>query len=150
MKTIQMWTDGACKGNPGPGGWCVHLRDEADYEIPYCKTFSGNKAQTTNNEMEITAVIKGFEALKSPCNVEVYSDSAWIINSATQWLDGWAKNGWQTSARKPIAYMKEWQTIYKMLLVHNVKWIKVKAHSGNTLNEYVDNIASNEAKNYAR
>ena len=145
MKTIQMWTDGACKGNPGPGGWCVHLRDEVDYEIPYCKTFSGNKVHTTNNEMEITAVLQGFNRLQIPCNVTVYSDSAWIINGATKWISDWVRNGWKTNSGKPIAYVDEWQKIYYLMQIHNVQWIKIKAHSGNILNEYVDKMASEEA-----
>lgn len=141
---VTIYTDGACSGNPGPGGWGVVLmRGEKRKEI------SGFEAETTNNKMELTAVIKGLSALKSACKVQLYSDSAYVIGGFNQgWLDNWSKNGWKTADGKPVKNIELWQKLYELTQIHEVEFVKVKGHADNEFNNRCDELATGEiAKN---
>lgn len=137
MKEIIIYTDGACSGNPGPGGWgTILMYKDTKKEI------SGNKANTTNNVMEITAVIEGLKLLKEPCDVQIYSDSAYVINAFNQhWIEGWIKKGWQNSKKEPVKNKELWLELYSLVQKHNVKFIKVKGHSDNEFNNRCDELA---------
>lgn len=142
--SVTIYTDGACSGNPGAGGWgAVLIR--GDYE----RRFSGFEKETTNNKMEITAVIEALKMLKAPCNVELYSDSAYVVNAINLgWLENWKKNSWLGSDKKPVKNIEYWQTLDSLLKIHNVKFIKVKGHSDNKYNNICDELATGEiAKN---
>lgn len=140
MKHIDIWTDGACSGNPGAGGYCAILKfNEAQ------KVISGNKQLTTNNEMELMAVIKGLKAIKEPCNITVYSDSAYVVNAFLEgWITNWQKNYWRNSVMQPVANKELWLQLIQLVKKHNVKFIKVKGHSSNVMNNLCDEIARNE------
>ena len=140
MDNIILYTDGACSGNPGPGGWgAILMYKDIKKEI------SGGSNQTTNNIMEITAVIEGLKMLKKPCNVEVYSDSAYVVNAFDKgWIYGWIKNNWKTSSKEPVKNKELWQEMYNLTKTHNVKFIKVKGHSDNEYNNRCDELARNE------
>ena len=140
MKPIEMFTDGACKGNPGPGGWGAILRI-GDVE----KELAGNEAQTTNNRMELMAVIKGLAALKVPCHVKLHTDSRYVIDGITKWVFGWQKNGWRTADRKPVKNEDLWRELVLAVKPHRVDWIWVKGHDGHPENERVDKLASDAA-----
>ncbi len=140
MKNIVLYTDGACSGNPGKGGWGVILQ-YAGHE----KVLSGGEVETTNNRMELMAVIKGLEALKEPCNVQIFSDSAYVVNAFLQgWVDSWIANNWKTSSKKAVLNVDLWQRLLKVLTKHQVEWNKVKGHADNELNNRCDKIARAE------
>lgn len=128
-KTVIMYTDGACSGNPGPGGWgTLLIWNGKEREL------SGGEAQTTNNRMEMKAVIEGLKALKEPCTVKIHSDSALIINAFNQsWIKNWLKRGWKKSNKKPVENRDLWEEMLKVMAPHKVEWIKVKGHSTNEL-----------------
>lgn len=140
MDKVTIYTDGACSGNPGPGGWgAILMYKDAKKEI------SGGVLDTTNNIMEITAVIEALKSLKFPCNVELYSDSAYVVNAFKEnWIDGWLKNNWKTSGKKPVKNKELWQELLKLLEIHTVEFIKVKGHADNEYNNRCDELARNE------
>ena len=142
MEKVMIYTDGACSGNPGPGGWgTILMYKDSKKEI------SGAKKDTTNNVMELTAVIEGLKILKYPCDVEIYSDSAYVVNAFNQkWIDSWIKNNWKTSGKEPVKNKEIWQELYDLTKVHNVKFIKVKGHSDNEFNNRCDEMARNAIK----
>lgn len=144
LKTVQIFTDGACKGNPGPGGWAAILRFGGNEKI-----ISGHDRDSTNNRMEITAVIRAFSTLKEPCRVELFSDSKYVIDGITKWVNGWQKRGWKTAAKKPVLNEDLWRELIHAVEGHDVNWHWVKGHSGHPENERVDQLASNEAENAA-
>jgi len=138
-----MYTDGACSGNPGPGGYAaVLMYGEKMKEI------SGFENDTTNNKMELTAVIKGLESIKEPCDVEIYSDSAYVVDSVEKgWLFGWVKKNWIKSDKKQVKNIELWNEMLKYLKIHNIKFIKVKGHSDNEYNNRCDKLAVEAYKN---
>lgn len=143
MEKVIIYTDGACSGNPGPGGWGAILMYKDNK-----KEISGGKKDTTNNVMELTAVIEGLKMLKFPCEVEVYSDSAYVVNAFNQkWIDSWIKNNWKTSGKDPVKNKEVWQELYELTKIHNVKFIKVKGHSDNEFNNRCDEMAREAIKN---
>ena len=141
MKTVEIFTDGACKGNPGPGGWGALLR-RGKHE----KELSGSEPQTTNNRMEMTAVIRALEALIEPCEVNLHSDSRYVIDGMTKWIEGWQRKGWINSSRKPVRNADLWHELIDAAAPHRIRWIWVKGHDGHPENERVDRLASNEAE----
>ncbi len=134
---VEAFTDGGCKGNPGPGGWGVLLR-YGDKE----KELYGHDANTTNNRMELMAAIMAFEALSRPCQVKITTDSQYVKNGVTQWLAGWKRKGWKTAANKPVKNQDLWQRLDLALAAHQVEWCWVKGHSGHPENERVDQLAN--------
>ena len=141
MKHVEIFTDGACKGNPGPGGWGAILR-LGHHE----KELSGGEPQTTNNRMELTATIRALEALKEPCQVTLHTDSRYVIDGITGWVFGWQRNGWKTAARKPVLNADLWQELIAAVKRHKVEWVWVKGHDGHPENERADTLASDAAK----
>ena len=142
MKTIILYTDGACSGNHGPGGWAALLM-HGDHE----KMLSGADPNTTNNRMEMMAVIEGLRALQKPCLVRVHSDSAYIINAFTQgWIDNWIRRGWKKADKKPVENQDLWRDMIQAMDKHTVEWVKVKGHSDDVLNQRVDEQAVMESK----
>lgn len=140
MKTVDLYTDGACSGNPGNGGYCAILIYNGVEKI-----ISGSEIETTNNRMEILAVIKGLEALKEKCNVNVYSDSQYVVDAFNQdWIVGWQANGWRTSSKKEVKNIDLWKKLLELNDVHVVKYIKVKGHADNEYNNRCDKIAVEE------
>jgi ribonuclease HI len=135
--SIEIYTDGACKGNPGPGGWGVLLRYK-DKE----KTLYGGEAHTTNNRMELTAAIKGLEALTRSCSVDLYTDSQYVRQGMMTWMAGWKKNGWRNSKKEPVKNADLWQVLDELATRHQVKWHWVKGHSGHVENDLVDALAN--------
>ncbi len=142
MKKVTIYTDGACSGNPGPGGWgAVLICDGVQKEI------SGAQKDTTNNIMEITAVLEALKLLKFECEVEVYSDSAYVVNAFNQkWLENWQKNHWKTSSKEPVKNRELWEELYDLTQKHNTTFIKVKGHSDNELNNRCDYLATSAIK----
>ena len=138
MKKVYMYTDGACKGNPGAGGYaCILVFGEHEKEL------SGGEAQTTNNRMELSAVISGLEALKEPCEVEIYSDSKYIVSAINEgWLRSWVKNNWKKSDKKPVLNVDLWQRYIAASAKHNLKFNWVKGHNGHDYNERCDRLAT--------
>lgn len=133
---VDIYTDGACSGNPGPGGWGALLRyNETE------KTLSGGEADTTNNRMEMMAVIQALESLKRSCKVKVCTDSRYVMDGMQSWLAGWKKNGWRTAARKPVKNADLWQRLDTACARHTITWEWVKGHSGHPDNERVDELA---------
>ena len=143
MEKIIIYTDGACSGNPGPGGWAaVLIYNGKEKEI------SGGNKNTTNNIMEITAVIEGLKALKYPCEVELYSDSAYVINTFTQgWIFNWMQKGWKTASGDPVKNKELWQELYSLTKIHKVTFNKVKGHADNHYNNRCDELARDAIKN---
>ncbi len=141
---VIIYTDGACSGNPGPGGWgAILIWNGKEKEL------SGGEGQTTNNRMEMKAVIEALKALKKPCTVSIHSDSALIINAMTKgWIENWQKKGWRKADKKPVENKELWIEMLNVIQPHQVKWIKVKAHSGIELNERVDQLAVKESKKF--
>lgn len=137
MKEVTIYTDGACSGNPGPGGWgAVLMYGEHRKEI------SGGDAHTTNNRMELTGPIEALELLKQPCKVRLYSDSAYLVNAFNQhWIANWQRNGWQTSQKKPVENKELWQRLLELCRTHEVEFIKVKGHADNAENNRCDELA---------
>jgi ribonuclease HI len=132
-----MYSDGACQGNPGPGGWGVLLRFRGNE-----KELSGGEPATTNNRMELTAVIRGFEALTRPCRVVVTTDSQYVRNGITDWIQRWRRNGWRTADRKPVKNSDLWQRLDELVGAHEVEWHWVKGHAGHAENERADRLAT--------
>ena len=143
MKKVLIYTDGACSGNPGPGGWgAILMYGEVKKEI------SGALKDTTNNIMEITAVLEALKLLKEECEVEVYSDSAYVVNAFNQgWLDNWQKNNWRTAGKDPVKNKELWEELYNLTQKHKVTFIKVKGHSDNEWNNRCDFLATSAIKN---
>ena len=136
MKRVDIFTDGACKGNPGPGGWAALLR-MGSHE----KVITGSESHTTNNRMEMTAVIRALEALVEPCEVIVHSDSRYVIDGITKWVHGWQKKGWVNSSKKPVRNEDLWHELIAATARHKITWEWVKGHDGHVENERVDQLA---------
>lgn len=143
MKQVDIFTDGACKGNPGPGGWGALLR-MGSHE----KEMSGGESDTTNNRMEMTAVLQALDALKKPCQVTVHTDSKYVIDGITKWIHGWQKKGWVNAAKKPVANADLWRDLLKAVAPHTIDWQWVKGHSGHIENDRVDQLASDAAETF--
>ena len=142
MEKVVIYTDGACSGNPGPGGWGAILMYQGNK-----KEISGGKKDTTNNVMELTAVIEALKKLKYPCQVDIYSDSAYVVNAFLQkWVENWMKNNWKTANKEPVKNQELWKELYDLTKVHKVKFIKVKGHSDNEYNNRCDEMARNAIK----
>ena len=137
MEEITIYTDGACSGNPGPGGWgSILMFKDLKKEI------SGGKRDTTNNVMELTAVVEALKLLKRKCKVNIYSDSAYVVNAFNQkWIYGWIKNGWRNSEKEPVKNKELWQELYNFTKEHEITFIKVKGHSDNEYNNRCDELA---------
>ena len=134
--TITIWTDGACSGNPGPGGWGAVLRGRG-----HEKELSGGAPATTNNRMELTAAIMALEALKQPSDVDIHTDSQYVRGGVTGWIHGWKRNGWRTADKKPVKNMELWQQLDAAAARHVVRWHWVKGHAGHSENERADVLA---------
>ena len=134
---IQIYTDGACRGNPGPGGWGALLKFGSKEKQLY-----GGESLTTNNRMELRAVIEALSALKRPCNVSVTSDSTYVLKGINEWLPSWKKRGWLTSGKKPVKNEDLWKSLDSLKSVHRIEWHWVKGHSGHLENELVDQLAN--------
>ncbi|WP_298724162.1 ribonuclease HI [uncultured Ferrovibrio sp.] len=135
-ESVEIFTDGACLGNPGPGGWAAILRFRGNE-----KELSGAEPETTNNRMELMAVIEALEALKRPCTVTIYADSRYVIDGATKWLQSWKARGWKTADRKPTKNVDLWQRYEEAAKPHQITWQWVQGHSGHVENERVDQLA---------
>lgn len=140
MKQVEIFTDGACKGNPGPGGWGALLR-MGSHE----KELSGSDPDTTNNRMEMLAVIRALGALTEPCRVELYSDSKYVIEGITKWVHGWKKRGWVNASKKPVKNADLWHDLIEAVARHEITWHWVRGHDGHVENERVDKLASDAA-----
>ncbi len=134
---VELFTDGACRGNPGPGGWGVLLRYNGSE-----KTLHGGERHTTNNRMELLAVIEGLKALNRPCHVRVTTDSQYVKNGITQWIHNWKKNGWKTAAKKPVKNDDLWRLLDEQAGRHEVEWAWVRGHTGHRENELADQLAN--------
>lgn len=137
MPQVEIFTDGACRGNPGPGGWAALLR-AGDSE----KLIKGAKPETTNNRMELMAAIEGLKALKRPSEVVLTTDSQYVRQGITQWIAGWKRNGWKTAKKEPVKNQDLWQALDAALAAHEIEWRWVKGHSGHAENELVDQAAN--------
>ena len=137
MKRVEIFTDGACRGNPGPGGWGVLLRFQSTERELY-----GGEPETTNNRMELRAAIEGLKALREPCEVVLTTDSVYVKNGITSWLPGWKQKQWRTAARKPVKNVDLWQQLDAENARHRVDWRWVKGHSGHRENEIADQLAN--------
>ena len=134
---VHAFTDGACRGNPGPGGWGVLLRFN-DNEKRLC----GGEAETTNNRMELMAVIQALESLNRECKIKVTSDSQYVLKGINEWMEGWKKRGWKTAAKKPVKNVDLWQRLDKAREEHEVEWLWIKGHSGHIENDIADELAN--------
>lgn len=144
MYRVEIFTDGACSGNPGPGGWGAILRHK-DTE----KELSGGERETTNNRMELTAVIEALKALKKECDITLYTDSRYVMDGVTKWLPNWKKNNWRTSNKKSeVKNIDLWQTLDSLLDRHQIQWIWVKGHAGHPENERVDTLARTQSQSF--
>ena len=144
ISDVVVYTDGACSGNPGPGGWAAILMAGGAK-----KELSGGEANTTNNRMELMGVISGLKALTRPCNVEVHSDSAYVVNAFSQnWIGKWASNGWKNSAKADVANTDLWKELLELTKIHNVTFVKVKGHADNEYNNRCDELAVMESKKF--
>ncbi|WP_444898561.1 ribonuclease HI [Microbulbifer sp. VAAC004] len=137
MKQITIYTDGACRGNPGPGGWGA-LLVYGEHEKELC----GGESHTTNNRMELMAAIKALEALKQPCEVELHTDSQYLRQGITGWINNWKKNGWKTASKKPVKNADLWRQLDKSVARHQIEWHWVKGHAGHPGNERADQLAN--------
>jgi ribonuclease HI len=142
MKQVEIYTDGACSGNPGPGGWgAVLIYGEHKVEI------SGFEKETTNNKMELMAALIALSKLKEPCSVNLYSDSAYLVNAFKQgWLDKWTKSGWKRNKNEEVKNVELWKELLRLSEYHNINWIKVKGHADNEYNNLCDKLATGEIK----
>ena len=136
-QTVEMYTDGACRGNPGKGGWGALLR-YGDIE----KKLYGGESMTTNNRMELTAVIKGLEALNKSCQVKVTTDSKYVLTGITEWMPNWKKRNWRTASKKPVLNVDLWKKLDELVALHTVDWDWVKGHSGHIENDIADELAN--------
>lgn len=139
MKRVIIYTDGACRGNPGPGGWGATLEFAGT-----SRELKGSERNTTNNRMELTAAIEALQALKRPCSIDLYTDSEYLRKGITEWLQNWKQRGWKTAAKKPVKNVELWQALDEAVARHEINWHWVKGHSGNPGNERADALA-NEA-----
>lgn len=137
QKKVEIFTDGACKGNPGPGGWGAIIR-YGGHE----REMSGGEPATTNNRMEMMAIIKALEALTRPCDVALHTDSKYVLDGMTKWIHGWKRNGWKTADRKPVKNAELWQELITVAAPHTIDWIWVRGHNGHVENERADQLAS--------
>jgi ribonuclease HI len=137
LQSVHLFTDGACRGNPGPGGWGALLRF-GDTE----KELYGAVNATTNNQMELTAVIEGLKALKRPCQVAITTDSRYVLDGLTKWLPNWKRNGWKTAAKKPVKNADLWKALESETQRHQIEWHWIKGHSGHPENERADQLAN--------
>lgn len=135
--SVIIYTDGACRGNPGPGGWGVYFRCNG-----HRKDLFGSAAETTNNQMELMAAIMGLETLTRPCKVNVYTDSKYVLDGITRWMPDWKKRGWKTAAKKPVKNVELWQRLDAATNSHQIEWNWVKGHSGDEGNEAADALAN--------
>lgn len=145
MQEVTLYTDGACKGNPGIGGWGAFLQ----FGI-HSKELYGGEASTTNNRMELTAVIQGLAALKRPCIVHIYTDSQYVKNGMQEWIHNWKNRGWKTAAKQPVKNVELWQALDKEVNKHHVQWHWVKGHAGNIGNEKADQLANRGVESLAQ
>ena len=146
MKSVDIFTDGACSGNPGPGGWGTILR-YGEYE----KELSGGEAETTNNRMELKAAIMGLKCLKEPCEVTLYSDSKYLIDAIEkEWVYKWKENGWMRNKREKALNSDLWEALLELLNIHQVKLVWVKGHDGHIENERCDKLAVEQSQRYAK
>lgn len=138
MKKVEIFTDGACSGNPGPGGWGAVLRyGDAEKEL------SGGEALTTNNRMELLAAISALNALKAACDIDLYTDSKYVMDGISKWIHGWKRNGWRTADKKPVKNGELWQALDEASKRHTIRWHWVKGHAGHPENERADELARN-------
>ena len=137
MKSIEIYTDGACRGNPGMGGWGAIIQFQNN-----SKELFGGRAETTNNQMEMQAVIEGLKALKEPCKIILYTDSKYVMDGITFWIHGWKKNNWKTANKKPVKNMELWQELDQLVNQHEITWKWVKGHAGIPGNERADELAN--------
>jgi len=145
MKLVEIYTDGACSGNPGAGGWAAVLIYKDNV-----KEISGYEKATTNNRMELLAVIKALQTLKEPCNIKLYADSAYVVNATVNnWTNKWQENNWKTSSKESVKNQDLWEVLISLLAIHNIEWIKVKGHSDNKFNNRCDELATGEIKKNA-
>ena len=141
LSEVEIFTDGACRGNPGPGGWAAILRfGEVEKEL------SGYEPDTTNNRMEMMAAIAGLEALKRPCRVRLYSDSQYLRDGITKWIHGWKRNGWKTSAKKPVVNQDLWTELDRLVAEHRLQWTWTRGHSDHADNNRCDELATKAAR----
>ena len=145
LPQVEIFTDGACKGNPGPGGWGAVLRMGA-----HEKELSGGDPATTNNRMELMAAVEALNALKRPCHVTLSTDSRYVMDGLTKWIHGWQKNGWRTADKKPVKNADLWQALLAAARPHRIDWRWVKGHAGHPENERADKLASDAAKAQGR
>ena len=146
LSQVTIYTDGACSGNPGPGGWGAILSSGGR-----SREISGGEAHTTNNRMELMAVIKSLELLTRPCDVELYSDSAYVVNAFTQgWIEKWQRTGWTNSAKKEVANKDLWIALIELCKIHKVTFKKVKGHADNEFNNRCDELAVEQSRKYAK
>ena len=141
MKKVQLITDGACLGNPGPGGWAAILRHG-----PHKKEIWGAEPHTTNNRMELTAAIEGLRALRVPCEVQVVTDSEYLKNGITNWIHGWKRKGWMTAAKKPVVNQDLWKALDEQVMRHHAEWVWTKGHADHSDNNRCDELASRAAR----
>jgi ribonuclease HI len=143
LPTVEIFTDGACKGNPGPGGWGAVIRMGA-----HEKELSGGEKLTTNNRMEMMAAIEGLNALTRPCHVVLSTDSKYVMDGITKWVFGWQKNGWKTADKKPVKNAELWQALLEATRRHRIEWRWVKGHAGHPENERADKLACAAAEGF--
>ena len=145
MKQLEIFTDGACKGNPGPGGWGAVIR-YGKHE----KEISGGDPDTTNNRMELSAIIQALKILIEPCEVKLHTDSRYVIDGITKWIHGWQRNGWKNASKQPVSNIDLWHDLIEATARHQVEWIWVKGHNGHPENERADRLASDAAEAIAK
>jgi ribonuclease HI len=145
LASVEIFTDGACKGNPGPGGWGAIIRSGA-----HEKELSGGEPLTTNNRMELLAAIRALEALKRPCEIVLHTDSIYVRDGITKWIFGWQKNGWRTADRKPVKNAELWQELLAAAAPHRIDWRWVKGHSGHAENDRADQLACDAANQFVK
>jgi ribonuclease HI len=145
VKQLEIFTDGACKGNPGPGGWGAVIR-YGKHE----KEISGSDPDTTNNRMELSATIQAIKILIEPCEVKLHTDSRYVIDGITKWIHGWQRNGWKNASKQPVSNIDLWHDLIEATARHQVEWIWVKGHNGHPENERADRLASDAADAIAK
>ena len=141
LPAVEIFTDGACTGNPGPGGWGAILRSNGKE-----REISGGESPTTNNRMELMAAIEALNALKKPCHVQLWTDSVYVRDGITKWIHGWRRNGWKTADKKPVKNAELWQALLDAATPHRIDWHWVKGHAGHPENERADQLACAEAE----